>query len=123
MALPTTGLTDSFGWTWVSPIPQGNTLNSVYALGGGPDLTIAGNHVTIDDESLVLTDTEAGVLTMLAWEPNHVYAKADLLRQVWRDEGADPHVVEAVVNRLRRRLGPSGRSISAVYRRGYTLRV
>ena len=89
----------------------------------GTTMTIAGNHVTVDDESLVLTDTEAGVLTMLASEPNHVYAKADLLRHVWRDEDADPHVVEAVVNRLRRRLGPSGRSISAVYRRGYTLRV
>lgn len=86
-------------------------------------MTIAGNHVTVDDESVVLTDTEARVLTMLASEPNHVYAKSDLLRDVWRDEDADPHVVEAVVNRLRRRLGPSGRSISAVYRRGYTLRV
>ena len=86
-------------------------------------MTISGNHVTVDDESVVLTDTEARVLAMLASEPNHVYAKADLLRQVWRDEDADPHVVEVVVNRLRRRLGPSGRSINAVYRRGYTLRV
>ena len=89
----------------------------------GSTMTIAGNHVTVDDESVVLTDTEARVLTMLASEPNHVYAKSDLLRQVWRDEDADPHVVEAVVNRLRRRLGPSGRSIDMVYRRGYTLRV
>jgi len=86
-------------------------------------MTIAGTHVTVDEQSVVLTDTEARVLTMLASEPNHVYAKSDLLRHVWRDEDADPHVVEAVVNRLRRRLGPSGRSISAVYRRGYTLRV
>jgi uroporphyrinogen-III synthase len=89
----------------------------------GSTMTISGNLVTVDDESVVLTDTEARVLTVLASEPNHVYAKVDLLRQVWRDEDADPHVVEAVVNRLRRRLGPSGRSISAVYRRGYTLRV
>jgi len=89
----------------------------------GSTMTISGNCVTVNDESVVLTDTEARVLTLLASEPNHVYAKADLLRHVWRDEDADPHVVEAVVNRLRRRLGPSGRNISAVYRRGYTLRV
>ena len=89
----------------------------------GSTMTIAGNHVTVGDESVLLTDTEARVLTMLASDPNHVYAKADLLRHVWRDEDADPHVVEVVVNRLRRRLGPSGRNISAVYRRGYTLRV
>lgn len=89
----------------------------------GSTMTISGNHVTVDDESVVLTDTEAKVLTLLASEPNHVYAKSDLLRQVWRDEDADPHVVEAVVNRLRRRLGPPGRNINAVYRRGYTLRV
>ena len=86
-------------------------------------MTLVNQLVTVDDESVVLTDTEAQVLTVLASEPNLVHAKADLLRQVWRDEAADPHVVEAVVNRLRRRLGPSGASISAVYRRGYTLRV
>jgi uroporphyrinogen-III synthase len=89
----------------------------------GATMTISGTVVTVDDASVVLTDTEAKVLTVLASEPNLVHAKADLLRRVWRDEGADPHVVEAVVNRLRRRLGPSGATISAVYRRGYTLRV
>lgn len=89
----------------------------------GATMTISGTVVTVDDASVVLTDTEARVLTVLASEPNVVHAKADLLRRVWRDETADPHVVEVVVNRLRRRLGPSGATISAVYRRGYTLRV
>jgi DNA-binding winged helix-turn-helix (wHTH) protein len=41
---------------------------------------------------------------------------------VWRDRQADPHVVETVVARLRRRLGPLGRQLAAVYRRGYVLR-
>ena len=88
----------------------------------GTTMTISGNVVMVDDEPVVLTDTEAKVLTVLASEPNLVHAKADLLREVWRDEQADPHVVEAVVNRLRRRLGPPGANINAVYRRGYTLR-
>ena len=85
-------------------------------------VAIAGNLVTMGETSLVLTDTEAQVLTVLATQPNVVHAKADLLRLVWRDETADPHVVEAAVNRLRGRLGHLGPRITAVHRRGYTLR-
>jgi uroporphyrinogen-III synthase len=85
-------------------------------------MIITGNLVTIDGEQIVCTDTEAQVLALLASRPNVVHAKADLLRIVWRDETADPHVVEAVVNRLRRRLGVHGASIASVYRRGYTLK-
>jgi uroporphyrinogen-III synthase len=86
-------------------------------------VTIAGNLVTVDATSIELTDTEAQLLTLLATQPNVVHAKSDLLRRVWRDETADPHVVEAVINRLRRRLGEFGSRITAVYRRGYTLRL
>ena len=89
---------------------------------GGRQLSIAGNLVTIDDDPVLFTDTEAQVLTLLANRPNVVHAKADLLRAVWRDAGADPHVVEVAVARLRRRMGPLGGSIASVYRRGYTLK-
>ena len=85
----------------------------------GATVAIAGNLVIVGDASVVLTDTEAQVLTLLATRPNAVHPKADLLRAVWRDETADPHVVEAVVNRLRRRVRPIGLNIKAVYRRGY----
>ena len=85
-------------------------------------VAIAGNLVTVGDSSVVLTDTEAQVLSVLAAQPNVVHAKSDLLRLVWRDESADPHVVEAAVNRLRRRLGHVGLRITAVHRRGYALR-
>ena len=89
----------------------------------GTNVAIAGNLVTIGDTSIELTDTEAQVLTLLALQPNVVHAKSEVLRRIWRDETADPHVVEAVVNRLRRRLGHLGSRITAVYRRGYTLRI
>jgi DNA-binding winged helix-turn-helix (wHTH) protein len=69
-----------------------------------------------------LSDTETRVLSVLAAQPNTVHAKADLLREVWRDEAADPHVVEVAVNRMRRRLGPLGPRVTNVYRRGYALR-
>ena len=90
---------------------------------GGARLVIAGNLVTVGDSSVLLTDSEAQVLTVLAEQPNLVVAKTDLLRMVWRDETADPHVVEAAVNRLRRRLTPLGVSITSVYRRGYSLKL
>ncbi len=89
---------------------------------GGKPLVITGNVVTIDDNAVAFTDTEARVLSMLAARPNVVHAKADLLRNVWRDESADPHVVEVAVARLRRRLGAQGSSIASVHRRGYVLR-
>jgi uroporphyrinogen-III synthase len=89
---------------------------------GGIRLSIAGNLVTIGEDPVLFTDTEAQVLTLLAVRPNVVHAKADLLRAVWRDEDADPHVVEVAVGRLRQRMGPLGGSITSVYRRGYTLK-
>src|SRR5437763_10017392 len=52
-------------------------------------VAIAGNLVTFGETSVVLTDTEARVLTVLAAQPNVVHAKSDLLRLVWRDETAD----------------------------------
>jgi uroporphyrinogen-III synthase len=88
----------------------------------GTAMSITGNLVTVDEQSVMLSDTEAQVLALLATEPNIVHTKADILRQVWRDQSADPHVVEAAVTRMRRRLGPVGVCITAVYRRGYTLR-
>jgi uroporphyrinogen-III synthase len=89
---------------------------------GGTNLCIAGNLVTIGERPVVFTDTEAQVLTLLAARPNVVHPKAELLRTVWRDEHADPHVVEVAVARMRRRMGVLGGSITSVYRRGYTLK-
>jgi uroporphyrinogen-III synthase len=89
---------------------------------GRSTLVISGNHVKIDDARVPLSDTETRVLSVLAAQPNTVHAKADLLREVWRDEAADPHVVEVAVNRMRRRLGPLGPRVTNVYRRGYALR-
>lgn len=89
---------------------------------GGHRLVVAGNAVTIDDEPILVTETEVQVLAMLASRPNVVVAKSELLQGVWRDEAADPHVVEVAVARLRRRLGAHGSAICSVHRRGYVLR-
>ena len=89
---------------------------------GGASLVLAGTSLTIDGDEIALTDTESHVLRVLAARPNVVVGKSELLESVWRDRAADPHVVETVVARLRRRLGPLGSHIGAVYRRGYVLR-
>jgi uroporphyrinogen-III synthase len=88
---------------------------------GGARVVVRGTRVEVDDAELVLTDTEAQLLTALAARPGTVHAKSDLLRDVWRDESADPHVVEVTVARIRRQLGPTGLTIGSVYRRGYAL--
>jgi uroporphyrinogen-III synthase len=86
------------------------------------ELTITGNVVRSGERRVELTDIEARILGALAERPGAVVSKVDLLRDVWGDAGADPHLVEVAVGRLRRRLGPDGGAIAAVPRRGYVLR-
>ena len=50
-----------------------------------------------------------------------VLSRADLLRTAWRDEPADEHAVEMTVARLRTALGPAGRVVETVVKRGYRL--
>jgi len=78
--------------------------------------------ITDDGEPVELSPRERGVVAgLLAARPGTVVAKGDLLRSVWRDPTADPHVVEVAVARLRKRLQPAGLTLEAVHRRGYRL--
>jgi uroporphyrinogen-III synthase len=86
------------------------------------ELLSTGTVVRSGERRMELTDIEARILAALAERPGTVVAKVDLLRDVWGDPGADPHLVEVAIGRLRRRLGPDGRAIAAVPRRGYVLR-
>jgi uroporphyrinogen-III synthase len=88
---------------------------------GAGRLTLQGTLARIDDNDLALTDTEARVLTLLAERRGAVVTKTELLRRVWGQSAADPHIVEVAVGRLRRRLGRHGESIRAIPRRGYIL--
>jgi len=86
------------------------------------DLVITGTVVHAAGRRVELSDTEARILASLAGRPGAVVSKAELLRDVWADGAADPHLVEVAVGRLRRRLGAQGSAIAAVPRRGYVLR-
>lgn len=90
------------------------------SLGGAP-LRIQGRLVVVGEAIVPVTDREAAVLRALAARPGAVVSKAQLLEQVWSGARADAHVVEVTVARLRGRLGPVGRSVQTVIRRGYRL--
>jgi uroporphyrinogen-III synthase len=89
----------------------------------GHPIQIQGRLVSIDGvEVASLTDRERAVLRVLAERRGAVVSKRALMVAVWGEMG-DEHVVEVTVARLRRRLGPVGRSIETVVRRGYRLAV
>lgn len=88
----------------------------------GVPITIQGSLVVVGGEHIQLADRERRVLDALTAAGGAVVPKRALLQEVW-DGAADEHAVEATVGRLRRRLGPAGRVISTVPRRGYRLAV
>lgn len=88
----------------------------------GLDLTIQGRLVLVDgSDPVLLSDRERDVLGMLKRRPGVVVSKPSLLREVWGGGETDEHLAEVAVARLRRRLGPAGRGIETVVRRGYRL--
>lgn len=88
---------------------------------GGVDVRLQGATAIVGGRTIELSPRERDVLGVLGREPGRVVAKADLLRTLWGD--GDPHTVEVTVARLRRRLGPPGRALRTVPRRGYVLDV
>ncbi|MDP1795116.1 MAG: uroporphyrinogen-III synthase [Acidimicrobiales bacterium] len=85
------------------------------------ELALAGTVATVNGVRVELTSREAAVLAVLADRPGAVVAKPTLLKAVWGDASADPHALEMVVSRLRRQLGPGGKALRTVVRRGYML--
>lgn len=87
---------------------------------GGRSVAIRGRQVVVDGEPPVLLSVrERQLLGALVERPGTVRSKKQLLRDVWRSNESDPHVVEVTVGRLRRRLGSAGVGIETVMKRGY----
>ena len=84
-------------------------------------LELRGHCVLVDGRSVELTARQVGVLSALVDGGGRVLSRADLLRTAWRDEPADEHAVEMTVARLRSALGPAGRVVETVVKRGYRL--
>lgn len=90
---------------------------------GPHHVVVSGGGAVVDGEPVALSPRERRVLAALAERPGVLLSKTALLERAWPGEIADQHAVEAAVARLRRRLGPAGRCIETVVRRGYRLAV
>lgn len=84
-------------------------------------LVLQGNALLVDGECHWLSPKSAALLRALAEKPGWVLSRAELLRRLWADSDADEHAVEAAVARLRSSLGPYGRLVRTVPKRGYCL--
>lgn len=86
---------------------------------GGVDVVLQGDTAVVGERLVTLSPRERDLLASLCEQPGRVLSKAHLLESLWG--GGDPHTVEVTVARLRRRLGPAGRAVRSVPRRGYVL--
>jgi uroporphyrinogen-III synthase len=86
---------------------------------GSSEMVLQGSVAVVDGEALRLTDRERAVLTKLIDKTGGTVNRTAFLRDIWRDPGVDPHVLETVVRRLRAKLGPAGDAIETAVRRGY----
>jgi uroporphyrinogen-III synthase len=83
-----------------------------------PGVELRGSAVVVDDEPLALPPGELRLLRALVDAGGAVVGKATLSRAAGIDSD-DAHAVEAVVARLRRRLGPAAPIVETIPRRGY----
>lgn len=92
------------------------------AVRSGPfQLNLRGHSVLVDGTPIELTGRQAAVLSALVASGGRVLSRAELLKLAWYDEPADEHAVEMTVARLRTALGPAGKVIQTVVKRGYRL--
>ncbi|MBL7502229.1 uroporphyrinogen-III synthase [Frankia sp. CNm7] len=89
---------------------------------GGHRLRVQGCAVVVDGgRTVMLAPKAAAVLVALAERPGRVLSRAELLTRTGAGAGADEHAMEMTVARLRTALGPAGRAIETVLKRGYRL--
>lgn len=82
--------------------------------------------VTVDGQSVALTQIEFDILQLLVSSPNRVHSREKILQGVWADEAELilDRTVDAHVKRLRGKLGPNARDLIETVRGvGYRLQV
>jgi uroporphyrinogen-III synthase len=84
-------------------------------------LELRGHTVLVDGTAIELTGRQVGVMTALVDSGGRVLSRGELLKAAWPEESRDEHAVEMTVARLRTALGPAGRVVQTVVKRGYRL--
>ncbi len=87
----------------------------------GKELVVQGSAIYADGESAALSGRERAVFEALAARPGVVVDRSSLLAGIWGSADADPHLLEVVIGRLRRRLGRCASAIEVTRSRGYRL--
>ena len=89
----------------------------------GTEVVVQGFAVQVGDRTVELPPLEQAVFTLLADRPGAVVSRPLLLQKLWGSPAANPHLLEATITRLRRRLGPCGAALRPSPGRGYRLDV
>ena len=78
----------------------------------------------IDSTEVYLTKKEFDVLFLLVKNNGTVFRREELLTQVWGyDSSIDTRALDALIQRIRRKLGIHGESIVTLYGIGYKFEV
>jgi uroporphyrinogen-III synthase len=104
--------------TVVEELPRRRTRT---VASGGHELRLRGHSVLVDGTAVELTLRQAAVLSALIASEGRVLSRPELLKAAWHDELTDEHAVEMTIARLRSALGPAGRVVQTVVKRGYRL--
>ena len=88
---------------------------------GGLELVVQGSAIHADGDTASLSGRERAVFETLAARPGVVIDRATLLERIWGSADVDPHLLEVVMGRLRRRLGRCASAIEVTRSRGYRL--
>nr|MDT0664227.1 winged helix-turn-helix domain-containing protein [Micromonospora sp. DSM 115978] len=86
-------------------------------------LRVQGSAVIVNGSAVMLAPKTAAVLDALAERPGRVLSRAELLQRTGTAGLTDEHAVEMTVARLRTALGPAGKVVETVIKRGYRLAV
>lgn len=74
--------------------------------------------VLLSGQSILLTKKEFEILTLLAQNPRHLFAREEILTRIWQEDGyVLERTVDVHITRLRKKLGAFGKHI--VNRSGY----
>lgn len=98
------------------PAPDTGPAASVTT--GGLVVSAAARSVTVDGESVSLTNREFDLLLFLVTHADVVFSREDLLKRVWQWDFGDLSTVTVHVKRLRSKLGDQHR-VQTVWGRGY----
>lgn len=89
----------------------------------GTEVVVQGFAVKMGDQVIELPPLEQAAFALLSARPGAVVSRPMLLQKLWGSPAADPHLLEATITRLRRRLGPCGAALRPSPGRGYRLDV